>query len=176
MLERSSNCVRQMTQADLETVMAWRNHEDVRRFMFTQHEIVKDEHNRWFDRARMDPKRHLLIYQEDDTPLGFINIHEIAAGGIADWGFYADPDAPRGTGSAMGYAVLQHAFHTLRLHKLCGQAIAFNERSIQYHLKLRFLKEGVLKQHYFDGHNYHDVWCFGLLAEAWQAHYLKDGS
>jgi UDP-4-amino-4,6-dideoxy-N-acetyl-beta-L-altrosamine N-acetyltransferase len=163
-----------MTQADLDTVLAWRNHEEVRRFMYTQHEISKDEHSRWFDRASSDPKRHLLIYQEGDKALGFVNIFEIAAGGIANWGFYVAPDAPRGTGSALGHAFLQHAFQTLNLHKLCGQVIAFNERSIQFHVKLGFLKEGVLQHQYFDGQKYHDVWCFGLLEHVWQAKHSKE--
>ena len=69
-----------MTRADIESVLAWRNHEEVRRFMYTQHVISKDEHSRWFDRASIDPKRHLLIYQVGDKALGFINIHEVAAG------------------------------------------------------------------------------------------------
>lgn len=158
-----------MIQADLETVLAWRNHEKVRRFMYTQHEICMDEHSRWFQRASADPKQHLLIYQSGARPLGFINIKEISTGGISDWGFYAAPDAPQGTGHALGHAALQHAFQNLSLHKLCGQAIAFNARSIRFHLKLGFTKEGVLQQQYFDGHNYHDVWCFGLLADSWQA-------
>jgi UDP-4-amino-4,6-dideoxy-N-acetyl-beta-L-altrosamine N-acetyltransferase len=157
-----------MAQPDLPIVLSWRNHEDVRRFMFTQHVISMDEHISWFARASVDPNRHLLIYQMGDKPLGFINIHEIAAGGIAEWGFYAAPDAPRGTGSALGRSVLQHAFQALNLHKLCGHAIEFNERSIRFHLSLGFLKEGVLQKQHFDGESYHDVWCFGLLAETWQ--------
>ena len=165
-----------MTQADLETVLTCRNHEVVRLFMYTQHVISKDEHSRWFDRASIDPKRHLLIYHVGDKALGFVNFYEIAAGGIADWGFYAAPDAPRGTGSALGHAALQHAFQTLKLHKLCGQAIAFNEPSIRFHTKLGFLKEGVLHQQHFDGLNYHDVWCFGLLADSWKSIHSKEYS
>ena len=157
-----------MTQIDLEKVFEWRNHQEVRRFMYTQGEISMDEHISWFERASVDPKRHLLIYQVGDQPLGFINIHEIAVGGIANWGFYAAPDSPRGTGSALGYAGLQHAFQTLSLHKICGQAIAFNARSIRFHMKLGFMKEGVLQQQHYDGEKYHDVWCFGLLADTWR--------
>lgn len=144
--------------------------------MYTQHEISKAEHSRWFDQAITDSKRHLLIYQVSDKPQGFINIHETAPGGIADWGFYTAPDAPRGTGGSLGYAALLHAFQKLNLHKLCGNAIAFNERSIRFHLKLGFSKEGVLRQHYFDGYSYCDVWSFGLLASEWQANNLKDQS
>lgn len=168
-MSRPLQRIRPMTQADLSTVLAWRNHPEVRRYMYTQHEISLDEHCRWFERASKDQKRHLLIYEDDLTPLGFINIHEIALGGIADWGFYAAPDAPKGTGRALGKAALSYAFIELGLHKLCGQAIAFNERSVRFHQALGFMQEGVLRQQYFDGQHYHDVLCFGLLAHEWQS-------
>jgi len=160
--------VRPMNEGDLERVLSWRNHPEVRRYMYTQHEISIDEHARWFARASQDPARHLLVFEIDTTPLGFINIQQIASGGIADWGFYAAPDAPKGTGHALGQAALRYAFEAAGLHKLCGQALALNERSIRFHLNLGFEREGVLRHQHFDGRQYHDVVCFGLLANEWQ--------
>lgn len=159
--------VRPMNEGDLDQVLSWRNHPEVRRYMYTQHEISREEHARWFARALQDSERHLLVFEIDTTPLGFINIHRIASGGIADWGFYAAPDAPNGTGRALGQAALRYAFEAAGLHKLCGQALAFNERSIRLHLSLGFQREGVLRQQHFDGQQYHDVVCFGLLASEW---------
>ena len=160
---------RTMTEQDLETVLLWRNQPKVRRFMFTTHEISSEEHIRWYQQASQDPRRHLLIFQMDSKPMGFIHLNEIAQGGIAEWGFYAAPDAPKGTGRALGNAALQCAFEKLGLHKLCAKVIAFNKRSIQFHTQLGFSIEGVLKQHHFDGTAYHDVWCFGLCAPEWQS-------
>lgn len=157
-----------MKESDLEQVLAWRNHPDVRRYMYTQHEILLEEHARWFSRVSQDPDRHLLILEIDETPLGFINIHQVTLGGIADWGFYAMPDAPKGTGRALGQAAVRYAFETAGIHKLCGRALAYNERSIRFHLNLGFQREGVLRQQHFDGQQYHDVECFGLLASEWQ--------
>jgi UDP-4-amino-4,6-dideoxy-N-acetyl-beta-L-altrosamine N-acetyltransferase len=156
--------IRSMTERDLEQVLLWRNHPDVRRYMYSQHVISLDEHARWFSGASQDPGRHLLVFDINRTPRGFLQINQIASGGIADWGFYADPDAPKGTGRALGDAALRYAFDTLGLHKLCGQALAFNERSIHFHLSLGFQREGFLRQQHFDGEQYHDVVCFGLLA------------
>lgn len=161
--------VRPMTQADLEQVLAWRNDPEVRRYMYTQHQISLEEHTRWFEQASRDANRHLLVFESDGLPLGFINIHQIAAGGVADWGFYAAPDAPKGTGRQLGQAVLYYAFVQAGLHKLCGQALAYNERSIKFHLNQGFRQEGVLRDQHFDGQSYHDVVCFGLLASEWQA-------
>lgn len=157
-----------MTNEDLTRVLAWRNHEEVRRYMYTQHEISLAEHSRWFERASQDSNRHLLVFESNAVPLGFINLHQIAFGGVADWGFYAAPDAPKGTGRQLGQAALQYAFIHLGLHKLCGQALGHNERSIRFHRSLGFQQEGILREQHFDGQSYHDVVCFGLLASEWQ--------
>lgn len=157
-----------MCECDLELVLSWRNHPEVRRYMYTKHEISLEEHTRWFAHVAQDPERHLLVFEIGATPLGFINIHQIAPGGIADWGFYAAPNAPKGTGRSLGQAALKYAFKTMGLHKLCGQALAFNERSIRFHLNLGFQREGALRQQHFDGQVYHDVICFGLLANEWR--------
>lgn len=157
-----------MDSSDLEMVLAWRNHPEIRRYMYSQHEITLEEHSQWFKRATQDGGRHLLIFEADGMPLGFINISEAAPGGTADWGFYAAPEAPRGTGRKLGHAALRYAFTEACLQKLCGQALAYNQKSIEFHLSLGFTRERILRQQHFDGQHYHDVVCFGLLASEWK--------
>jgi UDP-4-amino-4,6-dideoxy-N-acetyl-beta-L-altrosamine N-acetyltransferase len=160
--------VRPMVHDDLIRVLAWRNEPEVRRYMYTQHEITLDEHQRWYERALQDPRKHLLIFVRDNQPVGFVNFNEAANGGIADWGFYAAPTAPKGTGRHLGQAALSHAFTEIGLHKVCGQALAHNQRSILMHRSLGFQQEGTLHDQHFDGECYHDVICFGLLSHEWQ--------
>ncbi|NQW95208.1 MAG: UDP-4-amino-4,6-dideoxy-N-acetyl-beta-L-altrosamine N-acetyltransferase [Polaromonas sp.] len=157
-----------MVHADLGLVLAWRNHPDVRRYMYTRHEITLDEHQRWFERTSQHSKKHLLIFEVNQQPLGFVNFNETGSDGIAEWGFYAVPDAPKGTGRLLGRAAVCHAFTQLKLHKVCGQALTYNERSIQLHQTLGFQQEGILRDQHFDGKRYHHVICFGLLCHEWQ--------
>lgn len=168
MSESVASQMRPMVHADLERVLAWRNHPDVRRYMYTQHEISLDEHQRWFERSLADPSRHLLIFEQNHQPLGFVNFNESGNGDVADWGFYAAPDAPKGSGRQLGSAALNHAFSQLKLHKVCGQALAYNQRSIQFHQSLGFQQEGILRDQHFAGECYHHVICFGLLSHEWQ--------
>lgn len=160
--------LRLMVHADLERVLAWRNHPEVRRCMYSQHEITLDEHQRWFERSLRDPRKHLLIFESGNQPLGFVSFSVLASGGIADWGFYAAPDAPKGGGRRLGQVALDHAFTQLKLHKVCGQALAYNERSIRFHQSMGFQQEGILRDQHFDGERYHHVICFGLLSHEWQ--------
>lgn len=161
--------VRAMREDDLERVLGWRNHPDVRRFMYTQHEIKPSEHQRWFESSQRDPARDLLIFEQEAVPLGFVNITQVVPEQIADWGFYLAPDAPRGTGQRLGEAALEFAFRSLELHKVCGQALEFNARSIRFHEKLGFVQEGALREQHYDGTTYHTIIHFGLLRHEWQA-------
>lgn len=164
-----STRVRRMRATDLQVVLDWRNDESVRRHMFRPETIRLEDHTRWFERASVDPDRYLLIFERDGVAAGFVNLYRTGAGGIMEWGFYAAPQAPRGTGRALGRAALQFAFAQAEAHKVCGQVLAHNLRSIRFHQQQGFSPEGVLRDQHHDGHRYHDIHCFGLLKSEWQA-------
>lgn len=164
-----SGWLREMMRSDLEQVLAWRNHPSVRQHMYTNEPINLTDHTRWYERAAAEPGRHLLIFEREEGAAGFVNLHQIGAGGIFDWGFYAAPEAPKGTGHALGRAALRFAFAEAGAHKVCGEVIASNEASLRFHLRHGFTQEGILRDQYFDGDRYHDVNCFGLLQREWQA-------
>ncbi|RXZ65078.1 UDP-4-amino-4,6-dideoxy-N-acetyl-beta-L-altrosamine N-acetyltransferase [Pelagerythrobacter rhizovicinus] len=156
-----------MAADDLETIRAWRNHPNVRSSMFSTNEITREEHQAWFDRASADAARRLLLLERDDRAIGFVQFQVLGEGGIVEWGFYVAPRAQKGTGSLLSHHALRFAFQHAGFHKVCGRVLAFNEPSIAFHLKFGFLREGILREHHFDGSRYHDVFCFGLLKSAW---------
>ena len=164
----SDSRLRPMEAKDLELVLVWRNHPAVRRFMYTTQLISPEEHARWFERSKHQTGVWLLIYERAGSPTGFVNISESRCPHVADWGFYLAPDAGKGTGQALGTETLKYAFESLQLHKLCGQALGFNKRSIHFHEKLGFVREGVLREQHFDGEHFFDIFCFGLLASEWE--------
>lgn len=161
--------VRLVRELDLPMLLTWRNHQDIRSFMLSQHEISVDEHAAWFARSAKDMTRRLLIVEEDGQALGYVQFVNIALGGIAEWGFYTRPGAPRGSGRKLGVAALDYAFDVLGLHKVCGQAISLNAASIALHHKLKFVREGVLRDQQRIEDTYHSLICFGLLRHEWLA-------
>lgn len=160
--------VRPVQAADLPLVLAWRNHPDIRRHMLTRHEITLEEHLRWFEAASRDASRRLLIVETGATPLGYVQFSDVGPGAVSQWGFYAAPEAPAGSGTRLGRAALAFGFGQLELHKVCGQALAENLASIRFHHKMGFRQEGILRQQQRIAGSYHDLVCFGLLRDEWQ--------
>lgn len=159
--------VRPMTRNDVDLVLEWRNHPDIRKYMYTQYEISPSEHQSWFERESKNSARQLLIFEIENKPMGFVNFNIKDKIYLADWGFYTSPEAPEGTGLRLARCALDYAFKSLNLHKVCGEAIDFNQRSIEFHLKLGFQKEGVLREQYYNGESYKDVISFGILSHEW---------
>ena len=159
-----SRAFRPMVEGDLELVLQWRNNAYIRKYMYNQNKITIDEHKLWFQgRSKMD-NQHLLIFELGGAPLGFVSF-EIKAGGISDWGFYTSPSSPKGTGYKLGKTALNYAFGALGIHKINGEVLGFNKKSIDFHLRMGFKQEGVLREQYFDGELYHSVICFGLFKD-----------
>ncbi|KRW62286.1 UDP-4-amino-4,6-dideoxy-N-acetyl-beta-L-altrosamine N-acetyltransferase [Pseudomonas sp. TTU2014-080ASC] len=159
--------VRKLKRSELEMILSWRNHPNVRRYMFSQEIITLDEHLKWYDTAVENSCKHLLIYELDGTSQGFINFSVVKESKIADWGFYASPTASKGIGTLLGLSALNYAFKEMALHKVCGQVLAFNQKSMGLHRKLGFKEEGMLREQSFTAGVYHSIYLYGLLASEW---------
>lgn len=171
MPERGQCKLRPMTEADLGQVLEWRNSEHIRRAMYTDHVIAWDEHREWFKRVSTTKTSQHYVFEFAGRPLGVVNVTQLdRTNNKCVWGFYIGvADAPRGSGSAMGWLALEHIVEKLGFHKVVGEALADNEESIKYHRRLGFEEEGRLKEHVLKNGRYIDVVTFGLLDHKWRA-------
>lgn len=168
-----SMSVRRMCANDLEFVLRWRNHPDIRRFMLSQHEITFVEHQAWFEHASRDETRALLLIEEKGQPIGCVVYSGAKKNSTAEWSFYSAPGSPAGTGTRICSVALDFAFSELGVHKVSGQVIDFNHASVRIHKRLRFIQEGNLREHILINDSYHDLLCFGILSSEWFA-FSKD--
>lgn len=166
-MQHSDAQIRDMSQHDLAMVRHWRNQPEVRRYMYNTHEISNDEHRQWFEKAIGDPSRKLLIVEDQTGPFGFAQFSGVRIGGVADWGFYVRSDAPRGSGTKLGNLVLEYAFTTLELSKICGQVVDGNLASLAFHKRMGFREERTLPEQQIIDEIRHNIICFSLLKTEW---------
>jgi UDP-4-amino-4,6-dideoxy-N-acetyl-beta-L-altrosamine N-acetyltransferase len=160
--------LREIKEADLSMVLEWRNAEDVRNNMYTNHVISIDEHRLWWNSQRNNPKTRLLIFELDGSAVGVVTFTNYTGPeGTASWGFYSGDRTRRGVGVAMEIAALNYAFDNLRLRKLECEVLDFNSSVIRFHLKHGFCIEGVFREGYIRNSKPYDIFRLAMLSRDW---------
>jgi UDP-4-amino-4,6-dideoxy-N-acetyl-beta-L-altrosamine N-acetyltransferase len=161
--------LRPLGEADLEKVLTWRNMENVRMNMYTNHEIAWEEHLSWWNRSRNDPSMRLLIAVHEGMDAGVIIFTRYGGpDSIATWAFYAGNTRVKGIGSMMESAALDYAFRVLKVRKLECEVIGFNMPVVNMHLRFGFRIEGVFKDAYERDHSYHDIYRLAMDRKQWE--------
>ncbi|GAB2719769.1 UDP-4-amino-4,6-dideoxy-N-acetyl-beta-L-altrosamine N-acetyltransferase [Paenibacillus thermoaerophilus] len=159
-----------MNSSHSDIVLNWRNQKHIREVMFHDRMISPEEHRTWFDRVQQDKQTIVKIFYLENNPVGVVNFTNIdAENRKCNWGFYiGDPNAPKGSGTLMGYLSLDFVFEELNLHKLCAEIIGFNARSLHYHEQFGFRTEGILKEHILKNNQYADVIVMAIFDKEWR--------
>jgi len=79
----------------------------------------------------------------------------------------------KGLGTDAKMHLLDHAFNTMNLHRICSNVFEWNERSLRYNLKCGYKIEGSRRQHLFRNGKYWDLIELGLLREDWEPLWKK---
>jgi UDP-4-amino-4,6-dideoxy-N-acetyl-beta-L-altrosamine N-acetyltransferase len=167
--------LRLLVESDLAMVRAWRNAPEVRKSMYSTHEISETEHRAWFERIRNDSSSRWYVHHSCEgiaDGVVYFTQYDVKRRS-AFWGFYAAPDAAAGTGTKLGFDALNEAFNTLGLHKLNAEVLITNKKSLALHTKIGFVHEGIFRDSHFDGNCYIDVVRLGILASEWPAHKIE---
>lgn len=168
-MNRQKYYLRTMTEKDLKIVFDWRNSDHVRLNMFHDALIPWDEHQKWFVRITGNPGNSYHIFEIHQRPVGLVCFTDIdMKNKSCFWGFYiGEPGSPKGSGLAMGFLALDHAFNNMHLRKISGECFSFNLASINYHERLGFRREGQFVEHQRREDKYEDIIRFGLLDREW---------
>lgn len=163
--------LRDVQLSDKERMRTWRNLPSVAQYMYTDHEISVEEHDRWFNRILNDSTVKHWIIVVDDQDVGVVNLYNIdERHKRCYWAFYIAEEGlrGRGVGSFVEYTVLSYVFDTLRMDKLCCEVLAFNESVVNMHKKFGFQQEGYFRQHVIKGGQRADIYCLAMLREEWE--------
>ena len=168
MFNFDSFSIRPIKAEDQDCILHWRNLERVRTNMYSDHIISQQEHEAWFARALIENFSYLIFLYER-RPIGCASFTNISVEhDRCYWAFYlGETDVPRGCGSVMEFLLLDYAFLTLKIRKLCCEVFAFNAGVIKLHEKFGFVQEGRFLEHYKKNGKYEDIVCLAKFATSW---------
>jgi len=158
-------------ETDLESCLRWINDQEVGQYIKSSRPTTRKEEEAWFDGlSEKDSEIILAIETLDGKFIGTMGIHRINSkdrtamtgaliGEKEYWG--------KGYGTDAKMILLDYAFNTLNLRKICSAVIAFNKRSLQYSLHCGYKIEGTKRKQIFRKGKYWDEILLGLFKEDW---------
>lgn len=164
--------LRPLREDDRPRLLAWRNSPQVAAYMYSDHLIRPDEHDRWFDGLAGDGRRRFWVIEVDDVPVGLTNLVDIdpVQGRAVIARYIADPAMRgRGVGGFAEFKVLDHAFSRLGLRKLWSEVLETNAVAWRLHMANGFQREALFRGHVVKNGQPVDVVGLGLLADEWRA-------
>jgi UDP-4-amino-4,6-dideoxy-N-acetyl-beta-L-altrosamine N-acetyltransferase len=163
-------CLIDLDESHLQLVLNWRNQVHIRNVMFHDEVITFEEHQKWFNKLKGDDRTIVKIFSLNDILLGIVSFTKIDyKNEKCSWGFYiGEKEAPKGSGTILGFLALKFIFEQVRLRKVCAEIIDHNEKSIHFHRKLGFQKEGVLKEHVLKNCEHLDIILMALFNQEWR--------
>ena len=83
----------------IELVRNWRNSKKVNQYMYTNHYISKEEHQKWMEKLRAKDTAIAWIIKYNGKPVGIAQLSNIDyEKKITEWGFYIADESVRGKG------------------------------------------------------------------------------
>lgn len=153
----------------LEKILAIRNQEGVRKWMYTSHEIPIDEHLAWVERVTKDPRSLVFaVCDRGADPIGLVSANSIdRLHRKTDWSYYLDQTARGGLGKALEYTFINFVFFELGFEKLNCEVIEGNIPVINIHKKFLFKEEGFRRSNIEKDGKRLGVHFLGLTSDEW---------
>lgn len=159
-----------LREDDIELVRMWRNSPEVSQYMYTD-EFISEEHQKlWFNKIKNENNSRYWIIEFENKKIGVASLTDIdTRNSKCFWGFYlgTTDNRGKGIGAKIEYKILEYVFEDLKLNKLCGEVLSFNENVIRMHEKFGFRREGYLRNHIRKQEKFHDVVVIALLSYEW---------
>lgn len=163
--------LRDVRLEDKEVIRNWRNLPKIAKYMYTNHYINPDEHEKWFQGIFNDPTRRYWIITYGQEDVGLVNLYNIDnKNKRCYWAFYVvSPNVRgKGVGGFVEYSILQYVFEELNFNRLCCEVLASNQPVIKAHESFGFTQEGYFRQHVIKGSQPVDAVSLAILREEWE--------
>jgi len=154
-----------LSQAEHELVRSWRNNENIRKWLYTEHIISSEEHQGFVKNLGYENRNYYWLIKRDEQYLGVICLNRVdLSNKNAYLGIYTDPDtSEKGLGTVLGKMLLYLAFNVLKLHTLKLEVLEENQRAINLYKKIGFKNEGKLEEFIIKGGCWKNVIIMGMV-------------
>ena len=172
-LEGKRIYLRPLDLSDLGTLQIYANDPEVRHYLSNVLPVSKTDEENWIKKVtEKNPNDVVLgvVIKKGHKLLGCMGLHKIDyVSGTATTGSMlgAKEEWNKGYAQEAKMLLLEYAFQTLNLRKVCSGAFAENKGSIKHNLNCGYQIEGKRKKQFYRDGKYHDDILLAVYKEDW---------
>lgn len=160
----------------IEQLRQWRNNPELRKYFREYREISKPMQKNWYEnRVLTNPNQVDFEIHEKETKklIGHCGLYYINwVNRSAEFTVYLGDFDYRGKGIGKDALVtlFNYGFNTLNLNRIWCEVYS-NNKALSVYESIGFVKEGVMRQTYFDDGKYWDSTILSMLKNEWEEKY-----
>jgi len=135
----------ELSLEDKKMILEWRNHKDIRKYMYNQHIIPLKEHLDYIESLKNSKDKIYFLVKRNGDNIGVIDFTEIKKDSCY-FGLYSKPDL-KGVGDTLLKTIIDYAFNNLKIQTLKLEVLESNIRAIKLYKRFKF-KEIDIKNGY----------------------------
>jgi len=165
--------LRRMERTDLPHIYRWLSDAELCGLIGHSGVSSVDEVEAWFERVSTDPTRrwYAVVTSDGDRVIGEAGLLRLNDGWrTTDMSIIIGErdDWRRGFGTEVGRILLDFAFNYCGVHRVAIGVVGFHEPALRFWEKLGFSREGVQRDGYLHGGEFHDFVMMSILEGEWR--------
>ena len=126
-------------------VLGWRNHENIKKWMYLQDKISADTHFGFINELQFSKFQQYMVVKKDNNYIGVVDFTKIDdTNKECNFGLYANPfEKIAGIGQILGEVCLKYILDLLNLNKIKLEVFSDNIRALNLYKKYNFKNVGV---------------------------------
>lgn len=163
--------LRKINRKDTDTVLAWRNSEDLGRFLRRKNKLTKQFHIDFLKKYFKKNNDFYFIAEIKDSkiPIGTVAIYDVDfLSKRAEFGRLLVDDKYRVFAFEISFLAMQFGFEILKLNKIYGAVQKENKKTLRFDLGLGFREEGLLKHHWWNGEKFDDIIPLAIFSDGYR--------
>lgn len=130
-----------LSEPQKKMILAWRNHENVKAYMYNVNDISEAEHFAFIEALKTRADRRYFLVQHEGVDIGVIDFNDISTAS-ATLGLYANPKLDqKGIGSLLMQSIVEYAFKRLKVNILKAEVFEENEKAKALYEKFGFCEK-----------------------------------
>ena len=134
-----------LVQKEVLMVLGWRNHESIKKWMYSLDEISIDAHLGFIDELQFSKSRQYMVVKKDNKYVGVVDFTKIdGTNKECYFGLYANPfEKIAGIGWVLEEVCLKYILDLLILNKIKLEVFSDNVRALNLYKKYNFKRVGM---------------------------------